>query len=222
MTAQIIADRPRPESKKTPSNQRGSMPVLIRAPHTAEGSPCCFGFLRDSLQLITLRVLPHTCSVEVSHGRRPARRHRGLRVYRQVHHSPPACRRDPRPHADRASDRPNEFGDRIDVQPLAFDHPAALEESLRGADVLYNTYWIRFERGDRTFAQAVANTKLLFEAAEARGRAPHRARQHRERNVGAASPLLRRQGRAGGGTAAPRRVACHPPARPSSSATRTS
>lgn len=66
-------------------------------------------------------------------------------------------------------DRPHEFGDRIDVQPLAFDHPAALEESLRGAGVLYNTYWIRFERGLRTFAQAVANTKLLFEAAQFAG-----------------------------------------------------
>lgn len=66
-------------------------------------------------------------------------------------------------------ERPNEFGDRIDVKPLLFDRPVALEESLRGADVLYNTYWIRFERGSRTFAQAVTNTKLLFEAAELAG-----------------------------------------------------
>lgn len=66
-------------------------------------------------------------------------------------------------------DRPNEFGDRIEVKPLLFEHPAALEENLRGVDVVYNTYWIRFERGARTFAGAVANTKVLFEAAQLAG-----------------------------------------------------
>lgn len=37
-------------------------------------------------------------------------------------------------------DRPNPFGDRIEVHPLAFDDPGRLEQSLRGAAVLYNTY----------------------------------------------------------------------------------
>ena len=36
---------------------------------------------------------------------------------------------------------------------------------MEGAEVLYNTYWIRFERGDTTFDGAVENSKLLFEAA---------------------------------------------------------
>jgi NADH dehydrogenase len=66
-------------------------------------------------------------------------------------------------------DRPNEFGSVIEVRPLAFDKPDELEASLRGADVLYNTYWIRFELGEQTFARAVANTKTLIAAAERAG-----------------------------------------------------
>ncbi len=66
-------------------------------------------------------------------------------------------------------DRPNEFGAAIDVRPLAFDKPDELEANLRGADVLYNTYWIRFERGEQTFARAVANTGALIAAAERAG-----------------------------------------------------
>ena len=65
--------------------------------------------------------------------------------------------------------RPNEFGAAIEVRPLQFDDAGALRESLRGATVLYNTYWIRFERGESTFGRAVANTKALIAAAEAAG-----------------------------------------------------
>lgn len=36
---------------------------------------------------------------------------------------------------------------------------------MEGADVLYNTYWIRFARGETTFDQAVKNSMVLFEAA---------------------------------------------------------
>jgi NADH dehydrogenase len=57
----------------------------------------------------------------------------------------------------------------IIVKPLAFDDVDALAVSLSGARVLYNTYWIRFERGDSTFARAVANTKTLIAAAERAG-----------------------------------------------------
>src|SRR5690606_37515107 len=38
--------------------------------------------------------------------------------------------------------RPNPFGAQLQIAPLAFDEPAALREALRGADVLYNTYWV--------------------------------------------------------------------------------
>ena len=58
---------------------------------------------------------------------------------------------------------------RIDSAPLQFLDPAALADSLRGASVLYNTYWIRFERGESTFARAVENTGVLFRAAREAG-----------------------------------------------------
>jgi uncharacterized protein YbjT (DUF2867 family) len=66
-------------------------------------------------------------------------------------------------------ERPNPFGDRIEVAPLNFDDPAGLEASIRGAEVLYNTYWVRFDHGRMTFDRAVANTKILIEAARQAG-----------------------------------------------------
>ena len=36
------------------------------------------------------------------------------------------------------------FGDRVEALPLDLADRAALVEALRGADTLYNTYWIRF------------------------------------------------------------------------------
>jgi uncharacterized protein YbjT (DUF2867 family) len=56
---------------------------------------------------------------------------------------------------------------RIEAAPLAFDE--RLVESLSGADTFYNTYWVRFERGPTTFARAVQNTTMLFEAAKMAG-----------------------------------------------------
>lgn len=66
-------------------------------------------------------------------------------------------------------DRPNPFGDRIEIHPLAFDDPGRLEQSLRGAAVLYNTYWVRFNHRRFTFASAGRNTMRLFDAARAAG-----------------------------------------------------
>lgn len=57
------------------------------------------------------------------------------------------------------------FGDRVRALPLCFDDPAALTEHLRGADVVYNTYWIRFARGDATHRLAVDNTRTLMRCA---------------------------------------------------------
>ncbi|NDY43199.1 NAD(P)H-binding protein [Dissulfurirhabdus thermomarina] len=62
-------------------------------------------------------------------------------------------------------DRPDPFGGRVAVHPYRFDDPAAMAASLAGTRVLYNTYWIRFERGSATFAAAVRNTRALFRAA---------------------------------------------------------
>jgi uncharacterized protein YbjT (DUF2867 family) len=58
---------------------------------------------------------------------------------------------------------------RIETAPLQFTDRARLVESLRGARRLYNTYWVRFERGATTFDRAVRNTLVLFEAAAEAG-----------------------------------------------------
>lgn len=55
----------------------------------------------------------------------------------------------------------------IEVAPLQFGDRAALEAALRGADTLYNTYWIRFPHGGATFRTAVEHTRTLFAAAAA-------------------------------------------------------
>jgi len=53
--------------------------------------------------------------------------------------------------------------------PLDFEDPAALTRSLRGARVLYNTYWVRFSKGGFHIADGVRNSALLFECARAAG-----------------------------------------------------
>ena len=60
-------------------------------------------------------------------------------------------------------------GEAVEVRPLCLQDPEALRGHLEGADTLYNTYWIRFERGAATYANAVANTERLFEAARRAG-----------------------------------------------------
>lgn len=59
------------------------------------------------------------------------------------------------------------LADRIEARPFVFD--GTLAESLAGANTLYNTYWVRFERGETTFARGVENTRLLFDAAKQAG-----------------------------------------------------
>jgi uncharacterized protein YbjT (DUF2867 family) len=65
--------------------------------------------------------------------------------------------------------RSNPFGSRIEIRPLAFDEPDALAEALRGAAVLYNTYWVRFNHRSFSHGAAVRNTLALFEAAKRAG-----------------------------------------------------
>jgi NADH dehydrogenase len=55
------------------------------------------------------------------------------------------------------------------VRPLDFTDADGLERDLRGAHTLYNTYWVRFPHGDTTHATAVANSRVLFEAAARAG-----------------------------------------------------
>lgn len=65
--------------------------------------------------------------------------------------------------------RKNPFGGLVRVVPFNFDNPEKLTESLRGVDVLYNTYWVRFNHPDFTQADAIRNTETLFQAAKDAG-----------------------------------------------------
>ncbi len=65
--------------------------------------------------------------------------------------------------------RVNPFGDKIKVLPFNFDNPEELAESLKGASVLYNTYWVRFNHKRFKHSEAVENTLKLFEAAKKAG-----------------------------------------------------
>lgn len=51
--------------------------------------------------------------------------------------------------------------------PLKFD--GDLVNALKGVDVLYNTYWVRFNHKQFTHQQAVANSRALFAAAKQAG-----------------------------------------------------
>lgn len=57
----------------------------------------------------------------------------------------------------------------VEPFPLQFHDTKALGAALEGATTLYNTYWIRFNRGQVTFGEAVANSKTLFAVAQAAG-----------------------------------------------------
>lgn len=67
------------------------------------------------------------------------------------------------PHRTGAEDLP------VEVAPLQFLDSKQLTDSLRGADTLYNTYWVRFPRAGVGFEDAVANTRTLMAAASAAG-----------------------------------------------------
>jgi uncharacterized protein YbjT (DUF2867 family) len=57
----------------------------------------------------------------------------------------------------------------VDVAPLQFSDRPALVAAFRGADVFYNTYWVRFRHGGMGFGHAVANTRILMSAAAEAG-----------------------------------------------------
>ncbi len=65
--------------------------------------------------------------------------------------------------------RENPFGERVAAFPFDFDRPDLIEQHLRGVEVLYNTYWVRFNHKLFTHADAVRNTKALFDAAKRAG-----------------------------------------------------
>lgn len=65
--------------------------------------------------------------------------------------------------------RPDPFDGRVKAFPLDFNDERGLTESLKGARVLVNTYWVRFDRGQNTQPRAVENTRRLIRAAKAAG-----------------------------------------------------
>ena len=65
-------------------------------------------------------------------------------------------------------DRPDPFGGLVKAYPLDFDE-ASMARSLQGVDVLVNTYWVRFDKGENTQPRAVENTRKLINAARAAG-----------------------------------------------------
>ncbi len=65
--------------------------------------------------------------------------------------------------------RANCFGNQVEIAPMDFSDHAGLVRSLRGASVLYNTYWVRFNHGRATFDEAVANSRVLIQAAKEAG-----------------------------------------------------
>ena len=66
-------------------------------------------------------------------------------------------------------DRANPFEGKVKAYPFNFDNPEKLLESLSGASVLYNNYWVRFNHPDFTYAKAVDNSLKLFDAAKKAG-----------------------------------------------------
>ena len=67
-------------------------------------------------------------------------------------------------------DRSNPFVGSIKAFRYNFSKPRELEKSLSGIDVLMNTYWVRFDNPPHfTFAQAIANSSALLNAAKRAG-----------------------------------------------------
>ena len=64
--------------------------------------------------------------------------------------------------------RPDPFNAKVKPYSLNFDIDG-MAQSLAGVDTLYNTYWIRFDHGDKTQSQAVENTARLIKSAVSAG-----------------------------------------------------
>jgi NADH dehydrogenase len=60
------------------------------------------------------------------------------------------------------------FNGKVKAYPLDFDE-AGMTKSLQGVEVLVNTYWVRFDKGENTQPRAVENTGRLVKAAKAAG-----------------------------------------------------
>jgi uncharacterized protein YbjT (DUF2867 family) len=66
-------------------------------------------------------------------------------------------------------DRAHRLRSEVDALPYRFDDPAALARSLEGVRTLYNTFWVRFDHGRASFANAIESSRMLFFAARRAG-----------------------------------------------------
>ena len=66
-------------------------------------------------------------------------------------------------------DRNSALSRDIEIAPMDFSRPDELADNMRGAVTLFNTYWVRFDRGEVTHDVAVRNTAVLVRAAEEAG-----------------------------------------------------
>ena len=67
--------------------------------------------------------------------------------------------------------RDDPFNGQVEVSPIDFSNHDSLVSSLSDADVLYNTYWVRYKDREGGYAHdlAVSNTRKLISAAEDAG-----------------------------------------------------
>jgi uncharacterized protein YbjT (DUF2867 family) len=66
-------------------------------------------------------------------------------------------------------DREHPLQNSVDARRYRFDDPTALARSLDGASTLYNTFWVRFDHGKTSFANAIESSRMLFFAAKHAG-----------------------------------------------------
>ncbi len=63
----------------------------------------------------------------------------------------------------------NPFGNKITIEPFNFDDQDRMVTSMEDCDTLINTYWVRFNYSKFNHADAVTNTKKLFDSAKKAG-----------------------------------------------------
>jgi NADH dehydrogenase len=66
-------------------------------------------------------------------------------------------------------DRAHPLRASVDTRLYRFDDPSALAHSLEGVSTLYNTFWVRFDHGQTSFANAIEKSRMLFYAAHSAG-----------------------------------------------------
>lgn len=66
-------------------------------------------------------------------------------------------------------DREHPLQEHVETAVYRFDDPTALTRSLEGVTTLYNTFWVRFDHGQTSFASAIESSRMLFFAARRAG-----------------------------------------------------